>query len=232
MGLTQTLPGLQPGDYVHLSVSDTGIGMDDETRSHLFEPFFTTKREQGGRKHSGLGLAMVYSIVRNHNGLVRAESDVGRGSTFHVYLPVSTRPEVPTTEVRTEVVKGGTETILVVDDEEVIRDVARRILCSAGYTVLTAENGVQAIELFRQQHEEIDLVILDMIMPEMGGAATFARLREIDPQVRALLSTGYSQEGRAEDILRTGVQGFLQKPYTVEEVLRKVRLVLDGSSGH
>ena len=232
VGLTQTLPGLQPGDYVHLSVSDTGIGMDDETRSHLFEPFFTTKREQGGRKHSGLGLAMVYSIVRNHNGLVRAESDVGRGSTFHVYLPVSTRPEVPTTEVRTEVVKGGTETILVVDDEEVIRDVARRILCSAGYTVLTAENGVQAIELFRQQHEEIDLVILDMIMPEMGGAATFARLREIDPQVRALLSTGYSQEGRAEDILRTGVQGFLQKPYTVEEVLRKVRLVLDGSSGH
>ena len=222
-----TLSDLKPGDYVHLSVSDTGIGMDTETLSHLFEPFFTTKRELSGRRHSGLGLAMVYSIVRNHDGAIRVESEPGRGSTFHVYLPASTRPVVPA-ETPLIVARGGTETILVVDDEEVIRDVVRRILCSAGYTVLLAENGIQAAEIFRQRHEEIALVILDMIMPGMGGAATFARLQKIDPQVRALLSTGYSQDGQAEDILQAGVRGFLQKPYSIEDVLRKVRLVLDG----
>jgi two-component system cell cycle sensor histidine kinase/response regulator CckA len=222
----RTLPDLNPRDYVHLIVTDTGMGMDAEAMSHLFEPFFTTKREQTGSRHSGLGLAMVYSIVHNHGGDVHAESELGRGSTFHVYLPASRRPVAPPNG-QVEAPAGGTETILVVDDEEVIRDVAQRILCSAGYTVLMAENGVQAIEVFRQRHKEISLVILDMIMPEMGGAETFARLRGIDPQVRALLSTGYSREGQAEDILEAGVQGFLQKPYTVEDVLHKVRVVLD-----
>ena len=218
-------PDLKPGNYVLLSVSDTGVGMDVETQAHLFEPFFTTKREQGGR-HSGLGLAMVYSIVRNHGGIIRVDSELGEGSTFRVYLPVSTRPATPPNPP-VKSLAGGTETILVVDDEGVIRDVARRILCAAGYTVLTAENGVQAIELFRRRHEEIDLVILDMIMPEMSGEETFARLREIDPQVRTLLSSGYSQEGRAENILKAGVRGFLQKPYTIEDVLHEVRAVLD-----
>jgi len=199
--------------------------MDVETQAHLFEPFFTTKREHGGR-HSGLGLAMVYSIVRNHGGIIRVDSEPGKGSTFRVYLPVSTQTvTLPSPPVKS--LAGGTETILVVDDEEVIRDVARRILCAAGYTVLTAENGVQAVELFRQRREEIDLVILDMIMPEMSGEETFTRLREIDPQVRTLLSSGYSQEGRAEHILKAGVRGFLQKPYTIEDVLHKVRTVLD-----
>ena len=221
----RALPDLKPGDYVLLSVSDTGVGMDVETQAHLFEPFFTTKREHGGR-HSGLGLAMVYSIVRNHGGIIRVDSEPGKGSTFRVYLPVSTQTvTLPSPPVKS--LAGGTETILVVDDEEVIRDVARRILCAAGYTVLTAENGVQAVELFRQRREEIDLVILDMIMPEMSGEETFTRLREIDPQVRTLLSSGYSQEGRAEHILKAGVRGFLQKPYTIEDVLHKVRTVLD-----
>jgi two-component system cell cycle sensor histidine kinase/response regulator CckA len=223
------LPDLEPGDYVRLSVIDTGTGMNAETMAHIFEPFFTTKREQAGSKHSGLGLAMVYSIIRNHDGAVRVESEPGRGSTFHIYLPVSTRPVTPS-ELPVEVLAGGTETILVVDDEQVIREAARRILCTAGYTVLMAENGVQAIETFRQrhgEHEEIDLIILDMIMPEMSGEETFTRLREIAPQVRVLLSSGYSQEGRAEDILKAGVRGFLQKPYTLEDVLHKVRAVLD-----
>ncbi len=225
-----TVPELKPGEYVHLSVTDTGKGMDAETMSHLFEPFFTTKRELAGRRHSGLGLAMVYSIVRNHEGAIRVESELGRGSTFHVYLPASTRTIVATESRYLEVPAGGTETILVVDDEEVIREVMRRILTSVGYTVLTAENGAQAVDIFRQRREEIDLVILDMIMPEMGGAKTFELLRDIDPEVQALLSTGYSREGQAKELLEVGVRGFLQKPYTMSEVLRKVRMVLDGNS--
>ncbi|MDY7040785.1 MAG: PAS domain S-box protein [Chloroflexota bacterium] len=223
----QTIPDLKPGDYVYLSVTDSGVGMDADTLSHLFEPFFTTKREQVGNKHSGLGLAMVYSIVRNHNGVVYAGSELGQGSTFHVYLPASTQPVSPTVPP-VKVLSGGTETILVVDDEEIIRDAAQRILCSAGYTVLTAENGRQAVEVFRRRHEEIGLVILDIIMPEMGGEETFIRLQEIDHRVQALLTSGYSQEGRADNILRAGARGFLQKPYTAEDVLYKVRVVLDG----
>ncbi|HIP96099.1 MAG TPA: PAS domain S-box protein, partial [Anaerolineae bacterium] len=217
---------VEAGDYVLLTVSDTGMGMDAETRTHIFEPFFSTKTERLGEKHSGLGLSMVYGIVRSHGGAIHVYSEPGVGTTFKVYLPATKRMVVEKKAER-KALAGGEETILVVDDEKIIRDLVKRLLSNAGYTVLLAESGVEAVEMYRERGDEIDLVILDIIMPEMGGQETYERLREIDPNVKVLLSSGYSQNGQAQEILEAGVQGFLQKPYDLSQVLHKVREVLD-----
>jgi len=213
---------LQAGRYVLLSVTDTGIGMDAEVQQRLFEPFFTTK-EQG----RGLGLAMVYGIVRGHGGAVHVYSELGQGSTFKVYLPVVSRLAEDTAPEETEFV-GGSETVLVVDDEETVRELLRRILEQGGYTVLLVADGVEAVELYTMLSTKIDLVVLDIIMPQMGGRETYQRLQEINPGVKVLLSSGYSENGQAQDILAAGARGFLQKPYDLYAVLRKVREVLDG----
>jgi nitrogen-specific signal transduction histidine kinase/CheY-like chemotaxis protein len=211
---------LEAGQYVLLSVTDTGSGMDAETQQRLFEPFFTTKEE--GR---GLGLAMVYGIVQGHGGAIHVYSEPGQGSTFKVYLPVVSRPAEDTTPEEAEIV-GGTETVLVVDDEESVQALLRRILEEGGYTVLLAADGVEATELYAERSAEIDLVVLDIIMPRMGGRKTYERLREINPEVKVLLSSGYSKKGRAQDIMAAGAKGFLQKPYDLRAVLRQVREVL------
>jgi len=213
---------LEPGRYACLSVTDTGHGMDEETLARIFEPFFTTK-EQGG----GLGLAMVYSITKAHEGAIHVYSEPSVGSTFKVYLPTTANSvsDVPSGECQAV---GGTETVLVVDDEEPVRRLLQRVLEGSGYTVLLAQDGCQAVDLYRQRSDEIGLVILDMIMPQMGGQEAFNRLQEISPQVKVLLSSGYSARGRAEEILCTGIHGFLQKPYDAQLVLHKVRAVLDG----
>jgi CheY-like chemotaxis protein len=213
---------LEAGQYVLLSVTDTGSGMDVETRQRLFEPFFTTKEE--GR---GLGLAMVYGIVRGHGGAIRFYSGLGQGSTFKIYLPVASRPAEDTAP-KDAAVAGGTETILVVDDEEPVRALLQRILEEGGYTVLLARDGVEATELYAERSTEIDLVVLDIIMPRMGGRKTYERLREVNPGVKVLLSSGYSKKGQAQDILAAGARGFLQKPYDLRAVLRRVREVLEG----
>ncbi len=218
---------LSPRRYVYLRVSDTGVGMDPETKQRIFEPFFTTKKGRPGEKHSGLGLAMVYGIVRGHQGAIRVHSELGQGSTFEVYLPATARPARPAASMEGEV-RGGTETVLVVDDEPDILSLLGRVLGKHGYTVLLAESGPQALEMFRERRDEIDLVVLDLIMPEMSGVETFHRLRELDPDVRVLLSSGYSEEGQARELLAAGAQGFLQKPYDFRAVLRKVRQVLDA----
>jgi len=213
---------LEAGDYVVLTVTDTGVGMDKATQERIFEPFFTTKEH--GR---GLGLAMVHSIVRGHGGAIHVYSELGQGTTIKVYLPAGERRPrrlaEPTPEVR-----GGTETVLVVDDEEVVRHLLKRILQRGGYTVLQAQDGLEALEIYRKQGEEIDLVILDMIMPRLGGKATLKRLRELDPGVKVLFSSGYSEEDQAREVRRMKVQGFLQKPYDVLAVLRQVREALDS----
>ncbi|MDY7041727.1 MAG: PAS domain S-box protein, partial [Chloroflexota bacterium] len=222
---TSTQLEIEAGDYVFLMVSDTGMGIDAETQAHIFEPFFTTKQELPGEKHSGLGLAMVYGIVRGHGGTIHVYSELGKGTTFKIYLPAAERPAVEKKAEKSALV-GGEETILVVDDEETILAMVNRLLSNAGYTVVLAESGVEAVELYRERGHEIDLVILDMIMPEMGGRETYERLREIDPGVRVLLSSGYSQNGQAQEIINAGVQGFLQKPFDLSRILNKVRKAL------
>jgi CheY-like chemotaxis protein len=221
---TRTEMEIAPGPCVVLSVSDTGSGMGKDTVQRIFEPFYTTK-EQG--KGTGLGLSMVYGVVKNHGGLVRVDSRPGKGTTFRIFLPISGEPEEVELAMK-DGVKGGKELILVVDDEEPIRSIAKEILEEFGYRVLLAEDGQEAIGIYREQKEEIDLVILDMIMPNMGGRETFTKLKELDSNIKAVLSTGYSRDGKAQEILDEGMMGYIQKPYQVKALLSKVRSSLDA----
>jgi CheY-like chemotaxis protein len=215
-----------PGEYVSLSVSDTGTGIPPEILPRIFEPFFTTK-ETG--KGSGMGLAMVYGIVKSHGGWIDARSAAGEGTTFRILLPASpSMPSAAAAPTRPELPAGGTETVLFVDDEESLRLLAREMLGSLGYTVLTARNGVEALALYAEKRGKIALVILDLIMPEMGGVETFRRMREIDPAARVLVSSGYAGDERPETLLPEGVAGFLQKPYRLGALAAAIRRALGG----
>ena len=216
--------GAKPGDYVMLSVSDTGHGMDHETLNHIFEPFYTTK-ETG--KGTGLGLAMVYGIVKQHDGYITCYSEPGMGTTFKIYLPVIPTEAKSETPTEKPILPRGTETILLVDDEEMIRELGKRILERSGYTVLTAANGKEALNLYRKQGSEISLVILDLIMPEMGGKQCLEELLKIDPQVKVLIASGYSGGGETKKTIETGARGFVGKPYDMRQMLQAVRQVLD-----
>ena len=214
------------GNYLSLSISDTGIGIPRENIPRIFEPFFTTK-EPG--KGSGMGLSMAYGIVKNHGGHLEVHSVPGEGTTFRVLLP-ATLKEVPPahTVARDEPVEGGKETILFVDDEESLRALAVEMLGKLGYRVYTAGTGTEAIRKFAEKRGEISLVILDMIMPGMGGEETFQRLKEIDPGVRVLLSSGYALEGKPKNLLTAGAVGFLQKPYRVGTLAAALRKAIGG----
>jgi PAS domain S-box-containing protein len=217
-----TSPGpyqLQPGKYVKISITDTGEGMDENLIERIFEPFFTTKEMGRG---TGLGLAMVYGIVKSHGGSIFAQSEKGRGTVFSIYLPASDKPVVPEGKTTPKAVRGH-ETILLIDDEEVVLTVTRELLENLGYRVLPADNGQEGISLFRDQQQEISLVILDMIMPDIKGSEIFSQLREIDPGVKVLLSSGYSIDGQATQLIEKGCRAFIQKPYTVSELSQKVR---------
>ena len=220
---------VKPGNYVLLEVSDTGIGMNSETQAHIFEPFFTTKEERSSEKHSGLGLAMIYGIVHGHRGTINVYSEPGKGTAFKIYLPATERIPVKK-NVKQYGVTGGGETILVADDEDTIRFMIKRLLTKAGYTILLAENGVEAVNLYRQHRDEISLIILDMIMPEMNGEKAYELISGINPDVKVLLSSGYSQNGQANAILKKGIKGFLQKPYDLNQILHQIRNVLDEKS--
>jgi two-component system cell cycle sensor histidine kinase/response regulator CckA len=219
-------PDAKPGWFAVLSVSDTGVGMDDGVKRRIFEPFFTTK-EKG--KGTGLGLSMVYGVVKNHGGFINVYSETGQGSTFKVYLPLSGKPEILESATEAEVT-GGHETILIIDDEEAIRQVASDILGSYGYRVRLAADGEEGVSIYRRQARQIDMVILDMVMPRQGGRETFLELKKIDPKVRVLFSTGYSQNEKVNEIMALGVRGFIQKPYQVRDLLAKVRDILDAGS--
>jgi CheY-like chemotaxis protein len=216
-------PDVDARDYVVISVSDNGIGMDTETSERIFEPFFTTKEEGKG---TGLGLSMVYGVIKNHGGFVNVYSEPGHGATFRVYLPASDQPEALKTP-EAVAPHGKNELVLVVDDEEPIRELAREILESYGYRVMLATDGADGVEKYRAGSGEISLVLLDMVMPRLGGQEAFLRMKEINPDVRTLLSTGYSQDGRAREILESGAIGFVQKPYRVAALLSAVRNALD-----
>ncbi|MFC1554553.1 PAS domain S-box protein [candidate division KSB1 bacterium] len=210
-------PEFLPGNYVKISVTDTGTGMTKDIKDHIFEPFFTTKGEGKG---TGLGLATVYGIIKNHDGHINTYSEPGEGTTFNIYLPATEKKAVERKE-KNNVIKGDA-TILVVDDEENVRKLARRMLKSLGYKVIISKDGKDAERVFRKRHKDIDLVLLDMIMPEQAGRETNLALRKMDPNVKVILSSGYSQNGKATQILNEGVLGFIQKPYRLEELSKIV----------
>lgn len=215
--------GTEPGRFVMISVTDTGVGMDKTTQRRIFEPFFTTKEMGRG---TGLGLASAYGIIKNHGGVIDVYSDKGHGATFTIYLPASEKKAEEDGAPAARILKGR-ETILLVDDEQMILDVGKQFLTTMGYRCLTAEGGKEAIDLFLDKNTRIDMVILDMVMPKMSGGETYRILKEIDPEVKVLLSSGYSIDGQAKEILELGCSGFIQKPFNLKELSRKLREILD-----
>lgn len=215
---------LASGRHVKITVGDTGTGMDAKTRERIFDPFFTTKEMGRG---TGLGLAMVYGIVKGHGGMIDVTSEPGEGTTFAIYLPVTKKAIVKECAVVENELPRGTETILLVDDETMVLDVATELLESLGYRVYGASSGQEAVTVYHEKKDEIDLVILDMIMPGISGGKTFDRLREISPTQKVLLSSGYSISGEVQEILKRGCNGFLQKPFQLKELAREVRVILD-----
>ncbi|MFO7495789.1 MAG: PAS domain S-box protein [Desulfobacterales bacterium] len=217
---------LPAGRYVRVGIADTGTGMDEAIRQRIFDPFFTTKEIGRG---TGLGLASAYGIISNHGGFIQVQSRKGQGSTFTLYLPTRQPGGSAASLPRPEHAPGGAETVLLVDDEAMITEVGRAMLEKMGYSVLTAASGAEALVVFRRQRDRIRLVILDMIMPEMSGGEAFDRLRALNPGVRVLLSSGYSLDERAADILQRGCSGFIQKPFDMKRLGAKVREVLDST---
>jgi PAS domain S-box-containing protein len=215
---------LKPGKFVKIAVTDTGTGMDETIRQRIFDPFFTTKDVDRG---TGLGLASAYGIIKNHGGIIHVESEIGIGSTFSIFLPHSEKV-ISAEEKRLTEMRKGEGTVLLVDDEEMIINVGKPMLQKIGYGTLVAKSGKEALKIYEQNKDSIDLVILDMIMPEMGGGETYDRLKTINPEIKVLLSTGYSINGQATDILKRGCNGFIQKPFSIEELSQKVRSILDS----
>jgi len=220
--------GSIPGEYVLLTVSDTGCGMDRETLKHIFEPFYTTKETGQG---TGLGLAMVYGIVKDHGGYTMCYSESGQGTTFKIYFPVLKGEgiERESEHEEEEDIRGGAETILLVDDEEDILDIGCDILGKYGYTTIRADSGERALEVYMKDRARIDLVIMDLGMPGMGGYKCMQELLKIDPEIKVMIASGYSASGRTKETLKSA-SGFIGKPYRLAEMLKKVRKVLETQS--
>jgi CheY-like chemotaxis protein len=212
---------LAPGDYVCLEVSDTGAGMTPETAARIFDPFYTTKFV--GR---GLGLAAVLGILRGHKGAIQVESEPGRGTTLRAFFPVSANTSAATERRPARAKAKASGAILVIDDEEGVRLLARRIFERAGFPVLLACDGVEGVECFRQRHGEIAAVLLDVTMPRMGGEETFTELRRIRSDVRVLLSSGYSEQEAMSRFAGMGLAGFVEKPFCPQSLLDKLHAVL------
>ena len=216
--------GVKPGNYVKISVTDTGIGMEEATQQRIFDPFFTTKEMGRG---TGLGLAFAHGIIKSHGGIINIDSEKGKGTTFDIHLPAS-KKEVTKKEKKPEdKILKGTETVLLVDDENMILNVGKDMLREMGYKVLLAGSGKEAVEVYRKHKGKVDLVIVDMIMPEMGGGEAYSRMKKNNPKVKALLASGYSIDGQAAEIMELGCDGFIQKPFNVKKLSGKIREILD-----
>jgi PAS domain S-box-containing protein len=218
--------GVRPGPHILLSVSDNGSGMSEETQLHIFEPFFTTK-EVG--KGTGLGLSTVYGIVAQSDGHITVYSELGQGTTFRIYFPHdTTQPYIATLPPRSVALPVGTETILVVEDDRQVRSILRRVLLKAGYRVLLAENGADALVLFAAHEGPIHLVVTDVVMPKMSGKELATRLGEIHPELKVLYMSGFTDDALGHHgVLQPGTP-FIPKPFTAEQLKAKVRHVLDG----
>ena len=215
---------LRPGRYAKISVTDTGVGMDERTQQRIFEPFFTTKEMGRG---TGLGLASAYGIVKNHGGFINVYSEVGHGSTFTIYLPASEKALEEAKKDYSEQIPRGSETVLLVDDENTVTDVLEKALILMGYKVILARDGGKALEVYRKNQEAIAVVILDMIMPGISGGKTYDLLKEVNPGVKVILASGYSEDGEAAQIMSRGCDGFIQKPFGIKELSKKIREILD-----
>jgi CheY-like chemotaxis protein len=218
-------PNVAARQYIALIVRDAGVGMDEKTRSRIFEPFFTTK-EIG--KGTGLGLSVVFGIMESHKGYIAVDSEPGKGTTFYLYFPVPESLEI--NQVKTEIQKeihGGGETILVVEDEEPMRVLLNIFLRSGGYTVLTAADGREAVDMYHKNRKDIKLVLADSGLPMLSGYDVFKKMKSENPELKFILASGFIQPQMKSDILKEGAKYFLQKPYTEAHVLRAVRNVLD-----
>ena len=213
----------KPGRYAKVSVTDTGIGMNEDTRRRIFDPFFTTKEKSRG---TGIGLASAYGIIKNHGGIITVNSERNHGATFNIYLQISEKELHQETTTEGVILKGS-ETILLVDDEDMIIDVGQAMLQELGYRVVISKSGSEAIEKIKDFGNGIDLVILDLIMPGMDGGKTFDRIREKHPQMPVLLSSGYAVNGQATEILRRGCNGFIQKPFNIANLSQKIRNIVE-----
>ena len=210
---------MSPGKYLLLSVSDTGVGISPENLERIFAPFFTTKAPGKG---TGLGLSMVFGIVKNHGGCVDVRSEAGAGTVFRVYLPEGPEGAGKEEAAMDQSLPRGRGKILLVDDQEPVREVAKDMLEALGYEVITAADGLEGISRYRDLWREIDLVILDMVMPNLSGGDCFRRMKEINPKARVVLSSGYSMDGAIQDVMNEGILAFIQKPYRLEELSRVV----------
>ncbi len=216
--------GIAAGKFVEIAVSDTGIGMSQETMKRIFDPFFTTKQHPRG---TGLGLSSAEGIVKNHGGFITVSSRRGEGSAFFIYLPAS--KNVVAVEPAPATGLGyGRETVLFVDDEVLALKAGQDMLEALGYNVLAADSGEEALEIFKENRQSIDMVVLDMIMPDMSGGKLFDILKEMEPEIKVLLASGYSMESQVTDIMQKGCNGFIQKPFSMEKFSREIRKVLDG----
>ena len=227
---------LPPGKYLKIDVTDTGAGMDEMTVERIFEPFYTTRPMA---EVTGLGLASVFGIVEKHRGFIMVDSKVGSGTTFSIYLPAARLPEPRIAEKpdpgdtlrivpSATLPEKGSGTILVVDDEAYILDANKAMLNELGYEVLLANGGEEALRVFDENQDRIDLLILDLIMPDVGGEIVFDRIKSKRPDIRVILSSGYSIDGQAESILERGCDGFIQKPYNLKQLASKIKDILDG----
>jgi PAS domain S-box-containing protein len=215
------------GDYIQISVSDNGAGMSDEVKRHIFEPFFTTKDVGKG---TGMGLASVFGAVQNHRGDISFYSEPGRGTVFNIFLPVRQAEPREAPEPRPES-PGIQAAVLVVDDEDIVRDIIEAMLRELGYQIITRANGEAAVEFYKDNWRSVDLVIIDLVMPKMGGRDTFSAMKKINPSVKALLCSGYSVNGEAQSILDDGALAFIQKPFTMKDISEKVAGALKAPAG-
>ena len=216
--------GTQLGHYVLLTVSDTGVGIEPDALDRIFEPFFTTKTNGEG---TGLGLSMVHGIVSQHGGHIRCYSEPGRGTSFKIYFPVSAGELMSDLTLTREMPAFGTETVLLVDDDDRIREMGRQMIEIGGYSVIVARSGEEALELYAAHKDDLSLVILDLIMPGMGGKKCLEQLLRIDPNVKVLVASGYSSDGIKHDQKLEAAKGFIGKPYDAKDILGAIRKVLD-----
>lgn len=220
---------VHPGPYIKVTIKDTGIGMDQETQARVFDPFFSTKGTDD-KKGRGLGLSTVYGIVKNHDGFILVDSNIGEGTSFHVWLPKSDNYDVQETVEESHDItqrQGESETILLVDDEEEVVNIGKNFLEELGYKPLVARDGFEAVEIFKIHKDKISLVVLDLIMPGMNGSQVFVEIKKIQENSKILISTGYTVDDKIKDLLNQGCQGFIQKPFSLNEFSHTLRKILD-----